>query len=76
MIIAASAVSKRYPEGLEALRDVSFAIDAGEMVFITGHWHAPGVEFVPPPLSLSLTVAVALPGDGAVHSTLARFAGS
>ena len=37
MIIAASAVSKRYPEGLEALRDVSFAIDAGEMVFITGH---------------------------------------
>jgi cell division transport system ATP-binding protein len=37
MMIAASAVSKRYPEGLEALREVSFAIDAGEMVFITGH---------------------------------------
>jgi cell division transport system ATP-binding protein len=36
-MISASAVTKRYPEGLEALRDVSFEIDAGEMVFITGH---------------------------------------
>ncbi len=36
-MITASAVTKRYPEGLEALKDVSFEIDAGEMVFITGH---------------------------------------
>ena len=36
-MISASAVTKRYPEGLEALRDVSFDITAGEMVFITGH---------------------------------------
>jgi cell division transport system ATP-binding protein len=36
-MISASAVSKRYPEGLEALREVSFEIDDGEMVFITGH---------------------------------------
>ena len=36
-MISASAVTKRYPEGLEALRDVSFEIGAGEMVFITGH---------------------------------------
>jgi cell division transport system ATP-binding protein len=36
-MITASAVTKRYPEGLEALKDVSFAIAAGEMVFITGH---------------------------------------
>ena len=36
-MISASAVSKRYPEGLEALRDVSFEITAGELVFITGH---------------------------------------
>lgn len=36
-MISASAVTKRYPEGLEALRDVSFEIEAGEMVFITGH---------------------------------------
>lgn len=36
-MISASALTKRYPEGLAALRDVSFDIDAGEMVFITGH---------------------------------------
>ncbi len=30
-------VSKRYPGGYEALTDVSFEIDAGEMVFLTGH---------------------------------------
>lgn len=36
-MISFSAVTKRYPEGLEALKDVSFEIAAGEMVFITGH---------------------------------------
>lgn len=36
-MISASALTKRYPEGLEALTNVSFEIDAGEMVFITGH---------------------------------------
>ena len=36
-MISCSSVSKRYPEGLEALKDVSFEIDAGEMVFISGH---------------------------------------
>ena len=36
-MISFSDVSKRYPEGLEALRNVSFTIEAGEMVFITGH---------------------------------------
>ena len=35
-MISASAVTKRYPEGLEALKGVSFEITAGEMVFITG----------------------------------------
>ncbi len=30
-------VSKRYPGGQEALRDVSFEIGAGELVFLTGH---------------------------------------
>jgi cell division transport system ATP-binding protein len=30
-------VSKRYAEGIYALRDVSFALSAGEMVFLTGH---------------------------------------
>ncbi len=36
-MISASALSKRYPEGLEALKNVSFEIGDGEMVFITGH---------------------------------------
>ncbi|MDN5923413.1 MAG: cell division ATP-binding protein FtsE [Xanthomonadales bacterium] len=30
-------VSKRYTGGQQALSDVSFAVEAGEMVFITGH---------------------------------------
>lgn len=36
-MISFSAVTKRYPEGLEALRGVSFSISAGEKVFFTGH---------------------------------------
>lgn len=36
-MITASDVCKRYPEGREALRNVSFEITAGEMVFLTGH---------------------------------------
>ena len=31
------AVSKNYPGGHAALTDVGFSVDAGEMVFITGH---------------------------------------
>ena len=30
-------VSKRYEGGVRALQDVSFALDAGEMAFLTGH---------------------------------------
>ena len=36
-MISANAVCKRYPDGLSALRDVSFESGDGEMVFITGH---------------------------------------
>lgn len=36
-MISFSQVSKRYPGGYEALRNISLNIDAGEMVFITGH---------------------------------------
>ena len=34
----------------------------GVVIFIAGHWAAPGVAFVPPPLGLHLTVEVALAG--------------
>jgi cell division transport system ATP-binding protein len=36
-MISLSAVHKRYPGGFEALKDVSFVINPGEMVFVTGH---------------------------------------
>ncbi len=36
-MISLSAVHKRYPGGYEALKDVSFTVNPGEMVFITGH---------------------------------------
>lgn len=35
---------------------------AGAVVFVDGFWAAPGVVFVPPPLSLHLTLAVPLAG--------------
>ena len=36
-MISFSGVYKRYPGGFEALKNISFAINTGEMVFITGH---------------------------------------
>lgn len=36
-MIACTAVTKRYPEGPEALKGVSFEIGAGEMIHISGH---------------------------------------
>ncbi|MDJ0877088.1 MAG: cell division ATP-binding protein FtsE [Halieaceae bacterium] len=36
-MIAFDRVSKRYPQGHEALSEVSFTIDSDEMVFLTGH---------------------------------------
>ncbi len=36
-MIQVSHVAKRYAGGYEALRDVSFSVESGEMVFITGH---------------------------------------
>jgi cell division transport system ATP-binding protein len=36
-LIRFSQVGKRYPSGGEALRGVSFHVEAGEMVFLTGH---------------------------------------
>lgn len=36
-MIKLSHVTKRYPNGHDALKDVSFDIEAGEMVFLAGH---------------------------------------
>ncbi|TAM98628.1 MAG: cell division ATP-binding protein FtsE [Rhodanobacteraceae bacterium] len=36
-MIRFESVSKRYPEGREALIDVSFRVEPGEMLFVTGH---------------------------------------
>jgi cell division transport system ATP-binding protein len=36
-MIVASGLSKRYPGGFEALKGIDFTIDAGQMLFITGH---------------------------------------
>ena len=35
-MVSFSAVAKRYPGGQEALRDVSFALEPGELAFLTG----------------------------------------
>jgi len=36
-MIRFDTVTKRYPGGQDALKEVSFSIDEGEMVFLTGH---------------------------------------
>ena len=36
-VLRFDSVSKQYPGGHTALSDVSFSVDAGEMLFITGH---------------------------------------
>ena len=36
-LLRLDAVSKNYPGGHAALTDVSFAVEAGEMIFVTGH---------------------------------------
>ena len=35
-MVSFSAVAKRYPGGQQALKDVTFSLQAGEMVFLTG----------------------------------------
>ena len=36
-LLELSGISKTYPGGHTALAEVSFAVDAGEMLFVTGH---------------------------------------
>ncbi len=59
-MISFSHVCKRYPGGLEALRNITLTIEAGEMVFITGHTGA-GKSTL-----LKLTAAIERPSSGSV----------
>jgi cell division transport system ATP-binding protein len=36
-LVSFNRVGKRYPDGYEALRDASFAIETGDFAFLTGH---------------------------------------
>ena len=59
-MVSFSAVAKRYPGGEEALREVSFAVEPGELVFITGRSGA-GKSTL-----LKLIPAIERPSSGAV----------
>jgi len=59
-MISFSRVTKRYPGGYEALNDVSFTIQPGEMVFVTGHSGA-GKSTL-----LKLMAAIERPSSGTV----------
>jgi cell division transport system ATP-binding protein len=59
-MISLSNVSKRYPGGREALRDVGFTVDSGELAFITGHSGAGKTTL------LKLLVAIERPTAGTV----------
>jgi cell division transport system ATP-binding protein len=59
-MISLSHVSKRYPGGREALRDVGFTVDTGELAFITGHSGAGKTTL------LKLLVAIERPTAGTV----------
>lgn len=59
-MISFSKIWKRYSGGLEALRNITFTIEAGEMVFITGHSGA-GKSTL-----LKLTAAIERPSGGSI----------
>ncbi len=59
-MITLSHVSKRYPGGRQALNDIGFTIEAGELVFITGHSGAGKTTL------LKLLVAIERPTSGTV----------
>ncbi len=59
-MISLSHVFKRYPGGHQALQDVGFTIEAGELVFITGHSGAGKTTL------LKLLVAIERPSAGSV----------
>jgi cell division transport system ATP-binding protein len=59
-VIAFSQVSKRYPGGYEALHDITFTIEPGEMVCVCGHSGA-GKSTL-----LKLAAAIETPSNGSV----------
>jgi cell division transport system ATP-binding protein len=59
-MISVSHISKRYAGGFQALQDVSFGVDAGEMLFITGHSGA-GKSTL-----LKLIAAIERPSSGSI----------
>jgi cell division transport system ATP-binding protein len=59
-LVSFSAVAKRYPGGQEALKDVSFTVEPGELVFLTGRSGA-GKSTV-----LKLIAAIERPSSGSV----------
>ncbi len=59
-MISFSQVSKRFPGGFEALRDVTFTIEAGEMAFVSGHSGA-GKSTL-----LKMIAAIETPSSGSV----------
>ena len=60
-MIRFESVSKRYPEGREALIDVSFRVEPGEMLFVTGHSGAGKTTL------LRLIVLIERPTRGAIE---------
>ncbi len=59
-LISLSAVSKRFPGGKDALRGLSFTVDDGELLFVTGHSGA-GKSTL-----LKLIAAIERPSSGSV----------
>lgn len=59
-MISLSQVCKRYPGGFEALKNISFSIEKGEMVFVTGHSGA-GKSTL-----LNLIAAIEPPSSGSI----------
>lgn len=55
------SVSKRYPGGREALIDLTFRVEAGEMLFVTGHSGAGKTTL------LKLVAAIERPSGGAIE---------
>jgi cell division transport system ATP-binding protein len=59
-LVSFSAVAKRYPGGQEALKDVSFSLQAGELAFLTGRSGAGKST------ALKLIPAIERPSSGSV----------